>query len=275
MAGRYVLITAHLQPHDCAFAASPPDDYVVQGYYVALQKLIETAYANGNNTRVTLVAHSMGAPTTLYFLTKVVNNAWKEKYIEVYVTLSGVWRGAAKSAKAFASGDNEGIIIDKDIWGRSSQRTYPSTAWLLPYPSDTWTKEDILVLTPEQNYSAWDYQAFFNRMGYPRGYQMFETTENLTGALPPPNVTTYCYYGIDVDTPLRFKYGEGGFPDTDPDTEYGNGDGTVNVNSLTACERWKQQQTYPVTLQEFKKVEHVAMIKNSDVIAAVAKLALS
>lgn len=251
------------------------DDYLPQGYYDGLQRLVEKAYVNSNNSAVTLVVHSMGAPTSLFFLTKYVTQAWKDKYLKAYVTLSGVWRGAAKAAKAFASGDNEGIVIDLDIWGRASQRTYPSTAWLLPYPSDTWTKDDILVVTAERNYSAWDYQEFFDDMKYPMGYDMFEKVKHLTGPLPPPNVTTYCYYGTDMPTPKQFQYGKGEFPDTDPHTINGNGDGTVNIQSLEACQRWKGQQKYDVTWRSFSGVEHVHMIKNSDVIKAVEAVVFS
>lgn len=231
---------------------------------------------NGNNTRVTLIAHSMGAPTSLYFLTKYVDQQWKDTYLKVYVTVSGVWRGAAKALKAMASGDNEGIVIDKDIWGREGQRSEPSTAWLMPFPSDTWPRETILIVTPEANYSAWDYKVLFDAMKYPRGYEMFEEVKNLTSALPPPNVTTYCFYGDKMQTPVQFIYeNPGDFPDTDPKSLYGDGDGTVNIDSLTACKRWQGQQHYPVTLRGFDGVEHVHTIKNDDVISAVEQIVLS
>ena len=123
----------------------------------------------------------MGAINSLYFLTKYVDQAWKDTYLRTYITIAGAWRGAAKSAKAFASGDNEGIPIDRDIWDRAGQRSSPSTAWLLPYPSDTWSQDDILVVTDKRNYSAWDYEDFFQDMGYPRGYQMFLEIKDLTG----------------------------------------------------------------------------------------------
>lgn len=124
----------------------------------------------------------MGAINTLYFLNKLVDQHWKDKHLRTYITVSGVWHGAAKSVKAFVSGDNEGIILDKDIWGRDGQRSYPSTAWLLPYPSDTWTKDDIIVVNEKRNYSAWDYEDLFKDMNFTRGYEMFIEVKNLTGA---------------------------------------------------------------------------------------------
>ena len=218
----------------------------------------------------------MGSPTTLYFLTKFVNQAWKEQHIRVYVTMAGVWHGAGKAAKAFVSGDNEGIIIDRDSWGRSSQRTLPSNAWLLPYPSDTWSPQDVIVVTEKRNYTAWDYKDLFTDMNYTRGYDMFNEIKNLTGQLPPPNITMYCFYGnIHNTTPLQFVYGAGKFPDSEPTTIYGDGDGTVNIQSLRACSRWQGKQPYNVTLREFPGAEHVHTIKNKDVIAAVDAIVYS
>ena len=176
---------------------------------------------------------------------------------------------------AFVSGDNEGIFIDRPIWGREAQRSYLSAALLLPYPSDTWTEGDILVVNDNRSYSAWDYYDLFNDISYPQGYAMFEQVFNLTGPLPPPGVPTYCYYGADVKTPLQFIYKGKDFPNTQPTIVYGLGDGTVNDKSLASCERWQQQQTQPVFLKAFSGVEHVAMLKNHPVIQAVQTIAYS
>ena len=227
------------------------------------------------NKPVTLVAHSLGGPTSLFFLTKVVDQVWKDTYIKAYVTLSGAWRGAAKAAMAFVSGDNEGVFIVSDANSRSTDRSYLSTAWLLPYPSDTWTEGDILVVNDNRSYSAWDYYDLFNDISYPQGYAMFEQVFNLTGSLPPPGVPTYCYYGADVKTPLQFIYKGKDFPNTQPTIVYGLGDGTVNDKSLASCERWQLQQNQPVFTAGFSGVEHVSMIKNLYVIQAVEDIVYS
>ena len=251
------------------------DQLLHQGFYNDLMLLIEETYQLAGNKPVTLVVHSLGGPTSLFFLTKVVDQAWKDTYIKAYVTLSGVWRGAAKAAMAFVSGDNEGVFVVSNANSRSTDRSYLSTAWLLPYPSDTWTKEDVLVVTGNINYSSWDYYDLFNDIEYPQGYTMFEQVVNLTGPLPPPGVPTYCYYGADVKTPLQFQYKTTNFPNEQPSIVYGLGDGTVNDNSLTSCQRWQLQQTQPVFTAGFSGVEHVGMLKDSDVITAVQDVAYS
>lgn len=251
------------------------EQYKEQGFYDRLKDLIESTYTKNGKSPVVLLAHSMGAPTTLYFLTKFVDQPWKDKYLRLYITISGVWHGTAKSAKAFASGDNEGIWIVRQSEGRAGTRTYPSTAWLLPYPSDTWPKDKVLIVTPKRKYTAWDYKDLFADMNYTRGYYMFQEVMNLTGALPPPNVTMHCLYGMDVDTPLNFTYGPGEFPDTQPKTFTGNGDGSVNIDSLKACSRWKDQQPYSVSLKGFSGVEHVHTVKTDSIIQYVDSIVYS
>ena len=247
------------------------DGYLKHGYYADLKKLIETTYKNNNHSRVVLVAHSMGSPTTLFFLTKFVNQTWKDKHIRTYVTISGVWLGAGNSVKSLVSGNTDHIFIEKDILAREAQRTFPSTSWLLPYPSDTWTAKDVLVITPQKNYTAWDYEELFKDMKFSEGWRMFGQVKNLTGHLPAPNVTMFCFYGKNSNsTPVQFVYGPGEFPDKDPSTViYGDGDKTVNIDSLTACSRWKGKQHYDVTLRGFPNVEHLDMVKNQSVIEAL------
>ena len=92
------------------------------------------------------------------------------------------------------------------------------------------------------------------------------------GALPAPNVTLHCIYGGKVKTPSMFIYQKGQFPDTDPSMVTGDGDGTVNINSLMSCQKWQGNQHYPVTLQQFTGIEHVPMIKNPGVISYVDKI---
>ena len=224
-----------------------------------------------------LLAHSMGSPNTLFFLTKFVNQTWKDKHIRTYITVSGVWHGAGRSIRSLVSGSNDHIFVEKDIWTRELQRSLPASLWLAPLPSDTWTRKDILISTPTKNYTAWDYDELFSDMKYPEGWKMFNQVKDLTGHLPAPNVTMFCFYGRSSNsTPVQFIYGPGEFPDKDPSTiVYGDGDETVNIDSLMACSRWQGKQAYDVTLRGFPDIEHLSMVKNKDVIKAVDAIVYS
>ena len=59
---------------------------------------------NETGKPVAIVVHSMGGPMSLYFLNEVVTQAWKNKYIKVYIPLSAAWAGASKSLEPVVSG---------------------------------------------------------------------------------------------------------------------------------------------------------------------------
>ena len=62
-------------------------------YYAQLTKLVEDSYYTNSNTKVILVAHSMGNPIALYWLNRVVNPVWKSEFIRSFVSLGGAWAG--------------------------------------------------------------------------------------------------------------------------------------------------------------------------------------
>ena len=86
---------------------------------------------------------------------------------------------------------------------------------------------------------------------------MRQDTAGLLAGLPAPHVEVFCLHGVGVDTTERLVYGEGQFPDWDPDILYGDGDGTVNRRSLEGCTRWAGQQTQMVHHHVFPGVDHM------------------
>ncbi|GAB1598021.1 group XV phospholipase A2-like [Argonauta hians] len=251
-------------PYD--FRRSPNE---FQTYFTKLKSLIQETYAINNKTRVTLMGHSMGCPTLLYFLNSQTK-AWKDKYIKSFITISGVWGGAAKTLRVMASGDNLGIFILEKNVARIYQRTATSTAWLMPY-NTFWKGDEILVSRPGRNYTVNDYQQFFQDLNYTTGYEMRKDTENLLKGLPPPGVEVHCIHGINVPTPAKFVYDKG-FPDFEPKTIYGPGDGTVNLASLYGCLRWSKQQKQPVYHYTLPNAEHLAILKNVQLIDLISKI---
>ena len=82
----------------------------------------ETSATNGG-AKVTIITHSMGGLQGLYFLRKMTAD-WKAKYVSKFVPISAPWVGAAKEARLFATGDNEGIPGVKANTIRAEQRSY-------------------------------------------------------------------------------------------------------------------------------------------------------
>lgn len=171
-----------------------------------------------------------------------------------------------------ATGDNNRIPVISSRKIRDQQRSAVSTSWLLPY-NYSWSPHKILVRTPSANYTLQDYQKFFKDIGFEEGWLMRKDTEPLVYEMAPPGVRLHCLYGTGVDTPDSFFYET--FPDKEPKIFYGDGDGTVNLQSALQCRKWVGRQKQDVTLFELPRSEHIDMLYNPMTISYVKKVLLN
>merc|ERR1712137_993576 len=81
--------------------------------------------------------------------------------------------------------------------------------------------------------------------GFPDGYHMWEDTHPLIHDLVAPGVEVHCLYGTGIDTAERLIYSKT-MPTGKATILMGDGDGTVNVRSLSACTKWAIEQKQPV-----------------------------
>lgn len=211
-------------------------------------------YQENGNTKVTLVVISMGGPVSLYFLTQVVNQEWKDTYIHSYVTLGAAWSGANGLYSLFTVPPISLFLgaykINADVEEiRDLQRSFASSYFLSPDES-VWN-DTILISTPTNNYTASDYQQLFTDAGYPQGYTRLG---HQMKQFPSPNVPTYCFYGLGFPTVETAVYGDG-FPDTQPTFLFGEGDGIVNKASLEVCQQWENSD-YPFNRTIFQGYDH-------------------
>lgn len=56
---------------------------------------------NGNRS-VHIVTHSLGGPTTLFFL-NAMTQEWKDTYIKTFTPIAGPWAGASAALRAVVS----------------------------------------------------------------------------------------------------------------------------------------------------------------------------
>ena len=227
-------------------------------------------YDNNGNTKVTLVVISMGGPVSLYFLTQVVNQEWKDMYIHSYIGLAAVWSGSSAILTSVLTPPPTGTFLVYPIQASvqdllSMYRSFASPHWLVPRAS---AFQDItIVSTPTQNYTSNDYQQLFTDAEYPQGYtQISQNDLNF----PAPNVSTYCFYGLGFPTPLTFVYDDG-FPNTQPTVVFGDGDVSANKESLEVCLRWANSG-YPFNRTVFPGVDHVNIISNEAVLQAMGQI---
>jgi len=241
------------------------------GYFIdGLKRLVEETYEMNNKNRVVLIGHSMGNPYILYMLNKQ-SQKWKDKYVQSFISLASPWGGAVKPIRLMVSGDNLGVFVVNALTVRPQQRSMPSTAWLMPY--DTfWNADEVLATGPMGNYTVNDYRKLFTDLDYMDGYNMRKDTEKLIYNLDAPGVEVHCLHGTNVQTPASFTWTAKQWPDQQPVTHYGPGDGTVNLRSLHGCLRWTKKQKQKIYHQEFNGSDHMAILDNPDVISYIKRV---
>ncbi|XP_049868362.1 phospholipase A2 group XV-like [Pectinophora gossypiella] len=208
-------------------------------FFVKLKSLVEEAYTQNNQSAVTLLVHSMGGSMALHFL-RAQPQAWKDRYVRRLVSLSTPWGGAVKALKAFAIGDDLGSRVLRESVMRAEQVTCPSLAWLLPARA-LWKPSEVLVQTDKYNYTINDFQKLFIDMELPNAWEMRKDTERFSSDFSAPGVELHCLYGYNISTVERLVYKPGTWLDGYPALQAGDGDGTVNLRSLRACELWRMR----------------------------------
>ena len=241
-------------------------------YFSQMSALVHNTFHINNGKKVILLCHSMGCPTMLYFLNRQ-SQRWKNKYIKSLITLAGPWGGAVKSLKAFASGDNFGVIVVPSLTIREDERTFPSLAYLLP-SDKVWAGHEVLMESSLRNYTSINYHDFFEDINYMVGYNMWLDVRNLTYDMTPPGVEVHCLHGHGIDTMNKLVYNKGSFPDSQPHVVYGDGDGTVNLRSLQSCLQWKGKQSQEIYYQNFTKSDHILIMSDPRVIQYIKQQAV-
>ncbi|XP_064478264.1 phospholipase A2 group XV-like [Ornithodoros turicata] len=241
-------------------------------YFARLKDLLEETYAINQRLPAVLVCHSMGCPNMRYFLSRM-DQAWKDRHIKALVSLGGAWGGAVKALKAFASGENLGVVVINPLTVRAEQRSAPSLAYMMP-DRNYWAQDEVLVSTLKRNYTIADYPQFFHDIDFPEGYEMYKDTRPYMMDLTPPGVEIHCLFGQNVSTINSIAYRKSGFPDIQPEIVFGDGDGTVNIRSLLGCQKFRALQAQPINVKAYPGVDHMGILYNKEAINYIKTIAL-
>ena len=139
-----------------------------------MTNLVEETYELNLQNRITLLSHSMGCLYTLWFLNQKSED-WKNKYILQWIPTSGVFGGAGSGIKQVLSGDISMVPIPgiTGLTVREEQRSYESSMLLLPTPQ-VWGKKP-LIFTPENSYSATNYEILFQKSNFQYGFERYRS----------------------------------------------------------------------------------------------------
>ena len=244
---------------------------IERGYFAALKEVVEQMYEENGNTKVSLLVASQGGPVSLYFLTRLVTQDWKDTYIDTYIPLASAFGAGSHLIHILLTGPVilTGTATD-EVDTRAEDRTIPAIFWLIPHAS--FWNDTVFVVTPSRNYTANDYEQLFADAGYPQGYEQFKISENDL-EVPAPNVPTHCIYGLGFPTPLSFVYNDSeGFPDKRPVVIHGDGDGVVNKESLETCLRWTNSG-YPLNNTVFHGIaSHEFALEDIEVLQLIGSI---
>ena len=218
-------------PYDWRYAPHSQEEY-----FKNLQKLVEDTYTLNHKKKVTLFAHSLGSIFGLYFLNRRTQE-WKDKYIHAFVTTGAPWEGSAVEYQLFASGMNFAIPTIDPFVIRHEQRTQENNMLMLPRPGPEWSHQDVFVFTSKRNYTAYDVKEFMDDVDFSLGNDMYKHYLDPAYAQKHPKVPFYCVASRGHPTEAQFVYDKEFSEQKFPKVHYSNGDGTVNIRSLRACQR--------------------------------------
>jgi lysophospholipase-3 len=248
-------------PYDFRYAPGPHASAVARNYLTDLKGLIEQAYTANDNQPVVLLSHSMGALWSLYFLNNQ-QTEWRQKFVAHFVTIAAPWGGTVEQMLTFASGNSVGVPFVDPLVVRKEQRSSESNLWLLPVSWVFGKHRPLVISSSGRSYTAADMKEFLHDIITPAGFaattaaaaaDLHQSYNHLVTAyesrvphltektsLQAPQVPVTLIYGHGVPTAEMLSYEEKsnsssklGY-DCVPKVVQGDGDGTVNLCSLTA-----------------------------------------
>lgn len=260
-------------PYDFRYAPGKYASPVAASFLEDLRKLIEEAYATNGDQPVVLVSHSLGGLWALHFLNQQTLS-WRQKYVEHFIPVSAPWGGTVQNMRTYASGYAEGAPFINPLVLRAEQRSSESNLWLLPVPAVFGDQK--LVLTRQETYSAFDIPKFLVDIGYSEGDSLYNSRiPPLITSLEAPGIPVTLVFSSGIDTPQMLVYGKNGF-DEQPKLINGDGDGTVNLCSLSAvAEQWNAVEGQKIKVIRLEGKTHSTILTDMESVELIVKQILS
>lgn len=242
-----------------------------QAWMKQLKFLIEQTYHLNGNISIDLIAHSMGGMFTYIFLTKQ-SLQWKNQFIHQFISISTPYGGSVSAVKTILTGFNVGIIPLKDKQIHSLELSYPIVPFLLP-STISWSPDSTLVdVASLLNVTVNNYQHLFQLLSLPDVSEMYLDVKNLMNPFVHPGVNVTCIYSTGKKTPGKIIYQSPNHFPSSPHILYEDGDGTVNRQSLEACLKWSNDNSFTFNIRNFHSLPHAQILKAPEIIDALVSL---
>ena len=158
-------------------------------------------------------------------------------------------------------------------------KTWPSIIWMWPRVArdgyNVWGNTTAFVRTPTKNYTLGNLNEFASDL--PGGSILIDTFESIINTTLDttidPGVKTLCMFANDTKTDLSVSV-----PSLNPVNRTKSniltwGDGTVNLQSLEACARWKNVTVRPIKFGG-SLAAHTEIVSNPEVLEKVVHWAM-
>jgi lecithin-cholesterol acyltransferase len=255
-------------PYDWRIAPVYSDELFVQ-----LKSLIESIFEK-RREKVSLFGFSLGGFTIQYFLTQIVNQTWKDRYISHIVLLAPSHTGTVSNfynvwtrttpIMPWTSGESLSLLYESWPVGHDhmpNHVVFKNSEFIIGPSGETYRPSEVFELA--KNHS---------RIGK-QFWPIYERSEALLKEAPrEPGVKTFLLYNSGRRTRVKVKFDRGW--NKPPRSIYGKGDGNVQSEGLEwTCKNWNNITCFDFK-ESTKKYGHQPLITNQYVLNIVVKLTI-
>jgi hypothetical protein len=144
--------------------------------------------------------------------------------------------------------------------------------WMMPRVADganVWGENFTFVSTPTTNYTLSSLRDLVDAVNATVLAGVWEATmARISASATDPGVKVLCIYANDTHTDLAIQMSDDKFDGNGTRVASTMGDGTVNLQSLEACGRWKNVTVRPV-LFGGSLAAHTEIVRDDEVIQMI------
>ena len=239
-------------PYDWRFAVLGLDEF-----YVKLKKLIEEdAYEKNDRQKVTLFGFSTGGFILQHFLSEIIDEKWKEKYIHKAVFLAPSWGGAGLTVYSFMEKVFPPIPVIKSNDLSAMIQSMPVI--MQHFPNWEIFGNFPVVRGPgEISYNASQVGELLINLERLTGdniYTYKKIEKHIKKAPKPIGVPTTIIYNSGLDTDFGLRYKNWNKP---PVMVPVRGDGTIMARGVEyACKNWPASDETPILCIDMARDDH-------------------